>query len=1425
MDKRMALPVGWELQFPGLKCVTEEEIGRGSNAIVYRGWYEDASNARQHHPVLIKELFPYQENGGIYRDPQSGHIQITPEGAPVMQMHQDSFRWGNDIHLQMKAMHPEETGANINTYAYQGTYYTLLGFSGGRTLDAELSRQKEASTLRRIVQRCVGVLDSLKAFHQMDFLHLDISPDNVILLNRGRRERVELIDYNSVIRLCDLAEGTPIHLSRKQGYASPEVRKGDLGKIGPWTDLYSVAALFYFCLMETPLTRMQLSGIAPVSVQTSRFLSGVPATVTAQVQKILAKGLAASVKRRYQSITEMLEEFQELLNRIDGIGITHWALWETCADSVRREIGGNTGLAYLTEEASLYPLELSDAQGMPVPSLLSRNSNAVLTGSGGMGKTTLFLRTAWLESQHYRPDRSVVCYISLNDYSPGDDTFLHDKILRKMRFSADTVTYENARHTLDLLLQKPLMTKQGAQPMLYLLLDGYNEISWDPQGLHREILRFSQMDGVTVLIASRNGLPEYPFEQWTVEPLKKKTVQEILGNNGLLVPEEPKIRVLLHNPMMLNLFVRACLSEGSQLKVEDGKGLIYAYLRAITDKELRAMPEDARESWQIRAAVEGVLPLIAGIAQGQTLSNELLITHISRLYAALNGSLLRKHFPSWIGHFGDIRGNCAQAEDWYRLMVQDILWRRLGLLVRDAEGQYRIFHQEFQETLAPQGKALAAELQRKSPVRRILGAVLGTAAAAAIAVGGFFLMEQQPWLPRVEIDRKALTTSRFLVVPGQYEYFTDLNNALIRVPYDNEAETFYLDTGEVIYEQDSTIEGDGASGLGEAENYLYFTYFGGAGKTDYLVTMDFDGTNQKQLFSMEYDHTTPDYVKFSDGSEYFYYVMDDGAEEDGEPEFHLFLYRYNVQTGQTEQVLEEEIGAYFMYGKYLYYLRDGGSGKSDHYDLYRSTLTGKDHTLLDNEVHNYIGGCVIDDQLYLIQQHNSAGSFDIGLIACDEDGKPLEEGKGVYIVNYANDIFTIGGGWLFYNKAGTSDLYRIRLDGTSNEKILSGYQYEGLTYSENQLFFIDGTYLEDKFHPYQAYVTATDGSWVAQCSFDLQPMTDEQGCQYVIEDGMAKIVGYTGRETDVILPLEFNGYPFNDSVNWDEFHLENVDRSDLRFYAAIPETDLTWKKDKNGITITGYSGMKTGAFGGVAIPTEIDGLPVRRIDDKAFAECTFSAVYLPKKLEEIGSEAFDSCTRLDHVIFPDTLKTIGKYAFFKCPFEGEDIVIPDSVETLGTGFLANASPNSVKLPASLSTLDNSFLVACGGEYIVAEDHKRLKAVDGVVMSKDGSVLYAFPSDRTGSYQMPDTVTTIEHGAFWGSELTTVFLPDGLTTIEGNAFRYCEKLVAIRIPASVTALGKEAFCNSGIKVVTIRKGTSGIKDAFEEDVVFLYDEKD
>lgn len=766
MDKRRGLPAGASLSFPGMECEIVAEIGRGSNAIVYLGRYADALNAGQWHNVLIKELFPYHEGGAIYRAEASAAVCCTDDGRELLKLHRRSFVWGNEAHLRLRDAHPAEVSGNINTFPCNDTYYTILDFTGGRTLAAELSRADAQLTLRRIVQRIIGLLDSLSIFHSMGFVHLDISPDNILLTGRGTRERVELIDYNSIVPIAELNSSAELRLSVKPGYASPEARAHEARMMGTWTDLYSVAAVLFNCLAGRPLSSMEASGVSKPDVSGSRYLADAPETVRSLVRQILARGLAP-MRRRYRTTDELRTDLCELLDRIDGVGVTHWALWEAARQGVRREIKLNPAAEYLTDEARLYPVELDAPAGSGIEALLQGSCNAVLTGSGGAGKTTLLMRTAWLESQRYRRDRPVVAYLSLYGYQPGDASFICDSLLRRMKYKPDTSSYADARHALELLLQKPLRTRTGEVPTLCLLLDGYNEIGGDTAALKSEILRLAQLDGVSLLIASRTELPEYGFERWQLRPLSEATVRAALGGAGLLMPEQPQLVQLLTNAMMLRLYIRACIDSHEQVAISSRDELIRAYLNALLSKELDALPESAPQRWQLEAALKCVYPMIADMETqyGRSASSAELAQRLERLYRCLDRRALLKRYPQWIGHVADIRGAARDADEWYGVIVHDLLWRRTGLLYKDAYGEYRVAHQEFRDVLSETGRALRPVLARPGRTRACVAFGL---CAIMICACALMLCRAKPYDVDDALDALSYVQAAYMGMNGQY---------------------------------------------------------------------------------------------------------------------------------------------------------------------------------------------------------------------------------------------------------------------------------------------------------------------------------------------------------------------------------------------------------------------------------------------------------------------------------------------------------------------------------------------------------------------------------------------------------------------------------------------------------------------------------
>ena len=191
--------------------------------------------------------------------------------------------------------------------------------------------------------------------------------------------------------------------------------------------------------------------------------------------------------------------------------------------------------------------------------------------------------------------------------------------------------------------------------------------------------------------------------------------------------------------------------------------------------------------------------------------------------------------------------------------------------------------------------------------------------------------------------------------------------------------------------------------------------------------------------------------------------------------------------------------------------------------------------------------------------------------------------------------------------------------------------------------------------------------------------------------------------------------------------------------------------------------------------------------------------YLYTSDDTIGDLTFWGCARLTSINIPNTVTTIGGQAFWSC--RGlTTVTIPNSVTKIDySAFQYCSGLISVTIPKSVTTIGMSAFQGCTSlkEYIVSENNPLLKSIEGVLFSKDGTRLIAYPCNKSNTYTIPNSVTKIDDNAFYGCNgLTFVNIPNSVTTIGQNAFGDCKGLTSITIPNSVTAIDFAFFgCTS------------------------------
>ena len=104
----------------------------------------------------------------------------------------------------------------------------------------------------------------------------------------------------------------------------------------------------------------------------------------------------------------------------------------------------------------------------------------------------------------------------------------------------------------------------------------------------------------------------------------------------------------------------------------------------------------------------------------------------------------------------------------------------------------------------------------------------------------------------------------------------------------------------------------------------------------------------------------------------------------------------------------------------------------------------------------------------------------------------------------------------------------------------------------------------------------------------------------------------------------------------------------------------TLSQDGTQYTVTGYEGEQTS----LSIESEIDGLPVTAIGERAFYKCkSLTEVTIANSITDVEGYAFAYCESLTAIVIPDNVTMIGEYAFAYC-HRLQSVVIGDGVTEL-----------------------------------------------------------------------------------------------------------------------------------------------------------------
>jgi hypothetical protein len=149
------------------------------------------------------------------------------------------------------------------------------------------------------------------------------------------------------------------------------------------------------------------------------------------------------------------------------------------------------------------------------------------------------------------------------------------------------------------------------------------------------------------------------------------------------------------------------------------------------------------------------------------------------------------------------------------------------------------------------------------------------------------------------------------------------------------------------------------------------------------------------------------------------------------------------------------------------------------------------------------------------------------------------------------------------------------------------------------------------------------------------------------------------------------------------------------------------------------------------------------------------------------------------------------------------VTIPNQIEginvtIIGTEAFSGRTPASVIIPNSVITIENGAFRRCSLQSITIPDSVTIIGDD------------AFYYNSLSSVQLSKNLTTIGKNAFSSNKLTSVTIPDSVTTIGDYVFS-ANSLSSVQLSKNLTTIGKYAFSSNKLITVTVPVNVRTIKD--------------
>lgn len=468
-DNRKNLSKNFVLNGGNGKIFITEEIGRGSNCIVYLATQVD--NLGISHKVLVKECFPVYLY--LNRDTEKNLIVGASDAEKFLQAKRrfvSSYEKNSMIRNTLGLTNSTVKLSEI--FEQNNTFYAVINFDEGNTF-----QKYRDKNLKELLEHIRSLTVLIGKYHKNNFLHLDIKPENFLVIPETP-EHILLFDFDSIVTLDEIKNNPNWILSYSDGFSAPEQVQGRIDKIGFHTDIYSIGAILFYKLFNRKVTIED--GKISASYDFTQMNFGdkcYPPKLFRELDLFFHKSIATSTfarRKETESLVKILDELIELadIDRVFAIDNFQY----NSANFVGR-----------TSELNA------------VKKILQANQLVFFYGIGGIGKTELAKKFA----EKYRKDFDTILFCKY-------ESSIADIVTNQI--SINGIEQETEESIEKYFHRKLSILRKTLKPNDLIILDNLDREDKELEDLLECPCKF--------IITTRLDFSDYNFKQIKIEPLK-----------------------------------------------------------------------------------------------------------------------------------------------------------------------------------------------------------------------------------------------------------------------------------------------------------------------------------------------------------------------------------------------------------------------------------------------------------------------------------------------------------------------------------------------------------------------------------------------------------------------------------------------------------------------------------------------------------------------------------------------------------------------------------------------------------------------------------------------------------------------------------------------------------------------------------------